>query len=278
VRTLTIDQDFNTTNAVTYKSYDKPQRAEMVNFKGEIGVVKRSKFNGESQTRSDFKGYGGRNHRSRAIEPPQQVVDLRFDNKRNFDTEQRLQYKGIDTATHKVSEPFVPEDNKYMPPDTKFETMTSQKMDYRPFDVNDVYIPPRKAAHEQKPKEKQPKLDDRTMNNHFFKKWNVEPRKTYGDFHEGHTYVPPTEKFSTVSTTQATYLGKQTNIPETFKPESHMVEATGEHDFNTVYKVTFGDTSSTKKMSKQQKAALYKELKKRKQQNVSRSAPAIAAK
>ena len=87
--------------------------------------------------------------------------------------------------------------------------------------------------------EQQPRLDDVTMNNHFYKKWNVQPRERFGDFHEGHKYVPPMDKFNVVSTNRDTYNNTKADPVINYKPKNVAVTREGKIDFDTVNSMTY---------------------------------------
>ena len=66
----------------------------------------------------------------------------------------------------------------------------SPQSDYQPIDVASSHVPPVKRKDQSRP-QVLPKFDDHTTTKDFYKKWEVEPRKRYVDFHEAIKYVPP---------------------------------------------------------------------------------------
>ena len=100
-----------------------------------------------------------------------------------------------------------------------------QQLDYPPRDVMASYQPPAKPPT-SKQQRNLPKFNATTTSQEFFKRWETEPRKHYGDVHEAlqfarsDVFVPSSEKFNTVSTTKETYTGKTANVRGPFVPES----------------------------------------------------------
>ena len=124
---------------------------------------------------------------------------------------------------------------------------------------------PRVQAPVTEYKKSSEKLDDLTMNKHFFKKYDVKPRERHGDFHENHSYIPPREKFSGMTTTQETFRKpRDPEVPASFKPEQKAIDAGGSLDFRTVYGTCFTKPSVARQLSRKQQIQLYKELRRRK--------------
>lgn len=96
------------------------------------------------------------------------------------------------------------------------------------------------------------------------------PPQRYDDFHEANMYarrdmyVPPADKFKTIPTTMDTYRGVGVPVPASCKPEERGIDAEGEHDFRTVYRVEFPRPGIARRLEKPQAARLLKELRKRK--------------
>ena len=139
------------------------------------------------------------------------------------------------------------------------------------------YQPPAKPPT-SKQQRNLPKFNATTTSQEFFKRWETEPRKHYGDVHEAlqfarsDVFVPSSEKFNTVSTTKETYTGKTADVREPFVPESKGIDRSGAFDFNTMYRTTFDGQRMEKNLSKSQAARLLNELRKRKTIKIS-SAP-----
>ena len=152
------------------------------------------------------------------------------------------------------------------------------QLDYRPHDVMASYVPPVKPPQNRRERNL-PKFIDNTTSKEFFRRWETEPRRQYGDIHEAlqfvrsDVFVPTKEKFNEVSTTMATYKGAKSEVPEPFIPqESNGVHREGDHDFTTIYRTTFDGPHIEKILTKSQAAKLLSELRKRKAGNI--SAPA----
>ena len=138
------------------------------------------------------------------------------------------------------------------------------QIDYRPINIEEVYRPPIQGPQSARDKNL-PKLDDYTINKHFFKRWQVEPRVRHGDFHENHSYVPPQSKFDSITTTGDTFTVPQGGIiPASFKPEHKRIVTEGSQDFNTMYRSYYTQPSKATQLTKKQQAQLYRELMKRK--------------
>ncbi len=135
--------------------------------------------------------------------------------------------------------------------------------EYPPIDVSKVYERPTRAPAKNLT-DTQHKFDGITSNMVHYQKWNVSPRPRYIDFHEGHTYVPPVDKFTATSTTQATFVPKSAPIPDAFRPDDKAIDKTGAQDFRTINRLTYTQPGVTQGLTRQQKKRLFKELLKRK--------------
>ena len=155
--------------------------------------------------------------------------------------------------------------------------MSYSQLDYRPLDVMASYQPPVKPPAERRSKNL-PKFVGDTTSKDFFKRWETQPRKQYGDVHEAlqfvrsDVFVPTNEKFNGTSTTADTYQGKFGQVPEPFLPNESSIDTSGTHDFGTVYRSTYEGPKMETTLSKQQAAKLLNELRKRKDGHI--SAPA----
>lgn len=136
--------------------------------------------------------------------------------------------------------------------------------DFKPIDIKSAYVAPVKPKEEKRHRATQ-KLDDCTMNKHFFKRWEPQPPIRYGDFHESHTYVPPLSKFEGTTTTGDTYLGEPAPVPPCFFPKEQLGVTGGKVDFNTVYKSSFNQPNKIKGLTRHQATQLLHELRQRKE-------------
>ncbi|XP_013394115.1 stabilizer of axonemal microtubules 1-like [Lingula anatina] len=162
---------------------------------------------------------------------------IRFGELPSF-TEQRANFPGHDPKLNPMPEPFVKEDQTYRPKDGKFDGLTVTMADFTEKELAAAHVP-RALAPITKLDENKPKFDGRTSFKEFYKNWNVQPRKRYGDFHEAQKYFPPIEKFDTKSTTQATYIPKEFDPVKPYIPEEHTLNKDGKLDFTTVNADTY---------------------------------------
>ena len=132
--------------------------------------------------------------------------------------------------------------------------------------MNLVYQPPVRQPLSKTDKPDLP-FDGVTMNKTQFKKYDVKPRVRYGDLHEGHKYVPPTEKYIISSTNQDTFVPKNGEIPKSYKPEQKAINTAGEHDFTTSYRTNFNEPNKLSTLNKSQQDYLLAQLRMRKSSN-----------
>ena len=137
------------------------------------------------------------------------------------------------------------------------------QMDYPALDVSQTYKPPVKVQSNRRAGTL-PKFDDTTSNKLFFQQWHVTPRVRYTDFHEGHSYVPPREKFDAKSTTHDTYVGRSAPVPHSYKPEEKPIDQKGTFDFKTMNKMEFQPPKMSERLTREQKKQILKELRRRK--------------
>ena len=138
--------------------------------------------------------------------------------------------------------------------------------DFPPIDVRAVYRPPAKIQATER--RSVPKFHSVTTHSHFFKHHPVAPRVKHGDFHEGHQYVPPKDKFTAVSTTHDTFQGQMAPVPPPFKPMERPVETSGELDFRTVHRTTYNCPTMAHQLPKYQRKVLLNHLRQRKQEQM----------
>ncbi|KAK3106960.1 hypothetical protein FSP39_003976 [Pinctada imbricata] len=235
------DMLLNTTNQDTYKSFPPgDHRAERIVKEPSLQASKiKGKFQSETQNRHDFPAYRNtQTLRARMAEPAPDTIDLKFDNKTSFSTEQRTIYRGHDILKNPVPRPIRHDMEEYQKPTVKFETETSNKRDFQPIDVTANRsmraIPPYQSLGVP-----DAKFDDRTMFKEFFKTYSPTQRVRYGDFHENRPYVPPVDKFEGVSTTKTTFIPKKYEPTPAFKPETQSIDTSGRMEFSTVHKDTY---------------------------------------
>ncbi|KAL5019479.1 hypothetical protein ScPMuIL_002371 [Solemya velum] len=252
-----------TTHNDTYRMFKGDHRPQRVVPVVQLGTKKSGKFQEETQSKFDYPGYKGRQPAPpKPAVPPKTAIDLKFDNRRCFDTEQKTIYRGHDIMQHPVVKSCKTDGQDYKKPSEKFETETSHQRDYKPIDFTDAHVakavmPPMQMAKPDR------SFDDRTMSKEFFKDWGVKPRVRYGDFHENKPLVQPFDKFEGQSSMQRSYTPKKGTPVKDFKPEDKGIGREGNIDFSTVYTDTY-----QKPKVKPCRAEIYliqRELKRRKQ-------------
>ncbi|XP_069115221.1 stabilizer of axonemal microtubules 1-like [Argopecten irradians] len=229
----------DTTHNDTYKKIEGVHRADAFFQKPKIDLAKKlGRFQNQTQSMRDFPGYtNGMPSRMRPACPPPSTIDLRFDNKRAFDTEQRAIYKGHDVVQNPMVKPCKFASDEYVPPTVKFTTETSHKKDFVPIDISNNYV-----RHASAPSTNyvtsSHKFEDQTTNKEFMKNWGPQRRVRYGDFHENRN-VQPVAKFGGVSVTKDSFVPKGFVETKDFRPEHKAINQEGEIDFDTVYRGTF---------------------------------------
>lgn len=267
------DHQFGTSYNSTYQQIDGDHRARQFVQKDTTPLsVRRGAFKGVTQTMSDFAGYQGNQPRPpKAVAPPEPKIDLKFNNKRSFTTENRSIYRGHDITNHPAPASCKKEEGEYHPPEIKFETETSQKRDFKPVDLKNVDFQRIKipAASMGVPADAQ--FDGVTMNKEFFQNWGTQPRPRYGDFHENRPYFPPKDKFNAQSVTQTSFQGQLAPPVRSFKPENKPIARSGEVDFSTVYQSEFQKKEA--RMCRAQQYLIQQELRRRKLERQSQQQP-----
>lgn len=256
------DHHMLTTHNDTYKGAKGDPRPSPIVRESDLAKYKpRGKFNGETQFKTDFPGFsGGQPKPPTPARPAPDTLDLKFDNTRSFETEQRKIYRGHDVLQNPVPRSCKLED-EYVPPRDPIENETCNRRDYRPVDLSRAYMA-RAAIPVQKVQKSDAKFDDHTSFKEFFKNWGASPRARYGDFHENRPYIPPQQKFEAESTTKSCYIPKKYEYTKDFKPENKPIDQNGDFDFNTVSHMTY-----KKPVVKPCRAAIYlmqQELKRQK--------------
>ncbi|WAR04322.1 hypothetical protein MAR_019691 [Mya arenaria] len=212
-----------TTNMDTYKDVKGDHRPSQIVRQSDLGRHKpRGKFAAETQAMHDFPGYhGGQPKPPMPARPAPDTLDLKFDNSRSFETEQRKIYRGHDVL-------------KNPKPLASF----GSTRDYRPIDLSRAYIA-RAVVPTQKVQKSDAKFDDHTTSKDFLKNWGPTTRVRYGDFHENRPYLPPTQKFDGESVAHTSFTPKKYEPTRDYKPEDKPVNREGDFDFNTVSHMTY---------------------------------------
>ncbi|CAD5118516.1 unnamed protein product [Dimorphilus gyrociliatus] len=257
------EMELTTTSKTTFKG-EEGKRAEMIDPKMQsfsiVAPKNKGKFNDQTQFKRDFgKTTGPQPLPPRPVTPPPSTIDLKYNNRRSFETEQRREFKGIDVVDHPMMKSCKKESDEYETPKVKFETKTNQKLDYQPLDVAKAYQPPPKPP-QTKYVDTKPPLDCTTMFQEHFKPYNVSPRPRFGDFHEKNSYLPPTASLQTSTTTGETFIEKKPETIMNYKPEDKPIALIGEHDFNTTHRLTY--VTPKKRILKKDAKKLLAELRK----------------
>ncbi|XP_002740383.1 uncharacterized protein LOC100368996, partial [Saccoglossus kowalevskii] len=231
--------DHATTHNNTYKDMGPGHKAEKIKHIEQMKQPdRRDKLDAITKYMRDFPGYKSQPLPPRAAVPAPATISLSMDTKTDFSTEQRHEFQGIDTRKHPRVESMKKEVDTYEPPTVKFETMTSNKVDYKPIDVSANYHPP-KMNPEHTATREQGKFDGRTMNMKHFQDWGVQPRIRYGDFNEANIYIPPKGEMRKTTTTKETFTPKKGEAVKSFKPEDKAIARDGKQDFTTVHNETY---------------------------------------
>ncbi|KAK0054349.1 hypothetical protein Bpfe_016177 [Biomphalaria pfeifferi] len=258
------DHFFNTTHKSTYKQIEGHHRSRQVVQK-ETMPQRKGLFFGVTQTQEDFPGFKGHQPRPpKPVDPPQPTIDLKFDNKQNFSTENRSIFRGHDVSEHPAAPSCKKVEEEYKVPSVKFETETSQKRDFQPIDLKAaenvrISFPMSKLSLSA-----DAKFDGRTMNHELFQDWGVQPRVRYGDFHENRPYIPSKNPFTSQSVTQSTFVPKPLETISRPKPQDRPISKSGEVNFKTVYQEEFQKKQA--RMCRAQVYLIQQELKRRKKE------------
>ncbi|XP_076457679.1 uncharacterized protein LOC143291611 [Babylonia areolata] len=265
---------FDTTHGVTYKGVKGDHRVLPMVQKATVPAGKRGRFNGETQSKRDFPGYGGRQPvPPKAADPAPTTIDLKFDNKRSFSTENRATFRGHNVVEHPAPRSCKTTEEEFIPPTVKFETETSQKRDYQPIDVSVAAMPKASIPQSIMAPAGEATFDGVTMNSEFFKNWGAPPRVRFGDFHENRPYVPPQHPFKGESVTKSSFVPKKAEPVTLYKPSERPSSKVGA---KVDYTTSYGDEYQKKqaRMCRAQVFLLQQELKRRRRQQQLSSAPA----
>jgi len=213
----------------------------------------------------DFRGYrNGQPRPARAIDPPPVTIDLKFNNKRSFSTENRTIYRGHDVVEHPAPFSCKKEEEDYKLPAVKFETETSQKRDFQPIDIKGSDYSKIKIPQSSMGVPVDAEFEGKTMNKEFFQNWGIQPRVRYGDFHENRPYIPPQDPFQGQSVTQTSFIAKTAEPVKFYKPEERPISKSGEVSYNTVYQDEFQKKQT--RMCRAQVYLIQQELRRRKRE------------
>lgn len=268
------DHSFSTTNDATYQMIQGDHRCPQLKQKDTTPLRKRGQFEGQTQSMSDFPGYRkGQPKPPMMIDPAPATIDLKFNNKQQFSTEQRSIYRGHNVVNNPVPVSCKAVGEEYSRPDVKFETETSQKRDYQPIAINASDYSKVKVPQATMGVPVDATFEGRTMNKEFFQDWGIQPRLRYGDFHENRPYIPSKDPFTTQSITQTSFGVKKAEPIKFYKPADRPLDQ-GETDFNTVYQAEF--QKKQKRMCRAQVFLIQQELRRKKKGPQTHSAPHVA--
>lgn len=235
--TIGIEGDhlLQTVHRDAFKTPTKDARPEMTIRQPTLKTQKRAKFQGETQAKSDFPGFGAKMPLPpKPVTPPPATLRLAMDNGRDFETTNNSFYK-ITWDPRKIerTKALKPDSDEYVPPETKFATTTITKEDFKekePVKVTKIRPPSKIEPNKAK-------FFDETAYNAQFKPYSKVPYIRYGDFHETNFYRKPLVKFYTDgSVTTQDFKGAEGGRPRTcIKPEERFEKSTEKMDGATVY-------------------------------------------
>lgn len=201
---------------------------------------KRAKFQSDTQSRSDFPGFGGKMPLPpKPIPPPPEKVNLAMNNDRAFETTNDHTYKVTwDPNKLERTKLLKPDNKPYTPPKVKFAVTTQSKEDFKGREAaRMVKIRPPSRIEASKAK-----FFDETAYKSQFKHHKNVPYVRYGDFHEASIYLKPVVKFHQGgSVTTQDFSGADGGRPSTtFKPVQEIERTGGTVSGITMYKDAFG--------------------------------------
>ncbi|KAK7106010.1 stabilizer of axonemal microtubules 1-like [Littorina saxatilis] len=267
------DHMFDTTNMDTYKGIKGDHRVKPILQKATTPQGKRDKFHSDTQSKRDFPGYAGRQPMPpKAAEPAPTTIDLKFDNKRSFSTENRTTFKGHNVVEHPAPRLCKVVEGEFAPPSVKFETETSQKRDFRPIDVSAATVTKMAIPQSMMSLPGEAKFDGHTMNSEFFRNWGSQPRVRYGDFHENMPHIPPMQPFNGESITKSSFVEKKAEPIVNYKPSDRpSSKPHAKVDYTTSYAHEYKQKQA--RMCRAQVYLMQQELKKRQRDKQIASAP-----
>lgn len=116
------------------------------------------------------------------------------------------------------------------------------------------------------------KFDDTTTSKVFYKQWKVEPHVRHSDPYAGGEYEPPTGKFEDATTTKLAYhRPSEIEVVKSYKPEQQRMEQVGEHDFNTINRLTYVAPRLAANLTKEQRLQLLEQLRLMKARKLTRT-------
>lgn len=264
---ITIEgtHDLATTHNLAFVDMGNGHRAANARRDPQLNTNRKAKFEGTTQTMTDY-GQRSRSHpisRSLPFDPPEPTIQLSFDSRLDFTTEQRSQFEGHDTNVHRRPSLQSKSAGNIERSHVKFHTDTTNSTTYKPTNVHSAYIPRSKAIERARRIPTSAKFDDQTINKRYYKNWGAKPRVRYGDIRELASYHPPREPMETETSTTSVYRTPQDVQPTAnFKPVDTAIAHSGKHDFSTVHRQTYQGEKPTQ--CKAQLFLMQQEIKKRK--------------
>ena len=235
------DHDLRTEHMEAFKTPEVTNRQQAVARPSKLGAnQKRAKFQGDTQSRSDFPGFGGKMPPPpKPIPPPPARVDLTMNNERAFETTNDVVYKvNWDPKTLERTKMLRPDDKPYTPPKVKFAVTTQSKEDFKAREAPQVA----KIRPPSRIEPSKAKFSSETAYNTQFKPHANVPYVRYGDFHESAVYLKPVTKFfQDGSVTTQDFKGAVGGRPSTtFKPVQELAHTEGSMENSTMYRDAFG--------------------------------------
>ncbi|PAA69134.1 hypothetical protein BOX15_Mlig026659g1 [Macrostomum lignano] len=263
VGNLALDgvQDFTTVNRDTYRpmppGLSRPPPARQSN---EAVMERKLPMHSETQTRADFKGYDTRQFkRSERSQPPEAMVDLKYDRNGYWNTEQRHEFRGVDVTHHPVPASFKKDPSQYTAPEGRMEGESTSHLDYQTKDLREAY------RERVKPPEASTrfagKFASETTSSEAYRRAAAEPvspRMRHGDFHLAYHHVPKFDRLEGDSETRSSFVAKPLAPTVSFKPVVTAAPTDGERDFDTVYKSVYKPPRF--RLTREQAAAVKAEL------------------
>uniref|UniRef100_A0A1I8H393 Uncharacterized protein n=1 Tax=Macrostomum lignano TaxID=282301 RepID=A0A1I8H393_9PLAT len=235
--------DFTTVNRDTYRpmppGLSRPPPARQSN---EAVMERKLPMHSETQTRADFKGYDTRQFkRSERSQPPEAMVDLKYDRNGYWNTEQRHEFRGVDVTHHPVPASFKKDPSQYTAPEGRMEGESTSHLDYQTKDLRQV------------------RLRDHQLGGLSPGSCGAGvPRMRHGDFHLAYHHVPKFDRLEGDSETRSSFVAKPLAPTVSFKPVVTAAPTDGERDFDTVYKSVYKPPRF--RLTREQAAAVKAEL------------------
>ena len=162
--------------------------------------LRKAKFDGVTSYSSDNPGFiSGYPTPRRACTPHAPELDLFLPScKDHFMSEQRLSYRQYNRADYHPPQPFR-QAEKYVPPRSSLETMTSHKTHFPNQNVKTAKSDPLRPLTQLQMIGETRQFHDDTTNTVHFKHWQTTPRIRHGDHYErGYTPSKATHQMKTI--------------------------------------------------------------------------------